>query len=369
MRYVFFDIECANGGQGTICSFGYVVTDENFNEYFNQDILINPPGKFYLTGREGRPDVILAYSEEEFRMSPRFYQRYDEIKSILEGENQFVIGHSVLNDIGFLQKSCIRYHLNGFHFKFYDSQKMLSEYVNSRKQISLEKAGEMMEIEAPKSIHKSDEDARQTMLMVKAICQQMNVTLAEYISLCNACSGEINGLEYTADCASQCSKYTRGNAKRNDGFRRVKEGRENWLLKGSENNVLFTRFLDFVQPEKSTSQVLAGKKVSVSLNYEQNHYKEMINLIQMITNAGGTYVLKASLSDIFAECDIKNDDGTPRFCTRSKYVKEAIIDGASIKIVTFAELLATLGITQEELESLPAKDISYMKDDKYKKIS
>ena len=33
MKYVFFDIECANcyQGKGKICSFGYVITNENFD--------------------------------------------------------------------------------------------------------------------------------------------------------------------------------------------------------------------------------------------------------------------------------------------------------------------------------------------------
>ena len=29
MKYLSFDIECADGGKATICSFGYVVADES----------------------------------------------------------------------------------------------------------------------------------------------------------------------------------------------------------------------------------------------------------------------------------------------------------------------------------------------------
>ena len=34
MKYLFFDIECANcfGGKAKIYSFGYLVTDEQFNK-------------------------------------------------------------------------------------------------------------------------------------------------------------------------------------------------------------------------------------------------------------------------------------------------------------------------------------------------
>ena len=37
MKYLFFDIECADGGKATICSFGYVITDENFKILRRED--------------------------------------------------------------------------------------------------------------------------------------------------------------------------------------------------------------------------------------------------------------------------------------------------------------------------------------------
>ena len=39
MRYLFFDIECADGYN--ICAFGYVITDYNFNVLLKEDILRN----------------------------------------------------------------------------------------------------------------------------------------------------------------------------------------------------------------------------------------------------------------------------------------------------------------------------------------
>ena len=72
MKYLFFDIECADGGKATICSFGYVITDMDFNILDHDDILMNPEGRFYLTGRAGRPDVNLAYPIEHFKNAPNF---------------------------------------------------------------------------------------------------------------------------------------------------------------------------------------------------------------------------------------------------------------------------------------------------------
>ena len=48
MNYLFFDIECATcrGGKGKICEFGYLLTDDNFNEIKREEILINPNSPF-----------------------------------------------------------------------------------------------------------------------------------------------------------------------------------------------------------------------------------------------------------------------------------------------------------------------------------
>ena len=51
--YLFFDIESANcyGGEGHICSFGYVICDSDFNVLEMDDIVMNPEAPFdwYLT--------------------------------------------------------------------------------------------------------------------------------------------------------------------------------------------------------------------------------------------------------------------------------------------------------------------------------
>ena len=62
MRYLFFDIEAADGFHG-LCEFGVVITDENFNVSYEKFYLMNPQTRFNVTGRPGRPDVILHFSK------------------------------------------------------------------------------------------------------------------------------------------------------------------------------------------------------------------------------------------------------------------------------------------------------------------
>ena len=136
------------------------------------------------------------------------------------------------------------------------------------------------------------------------------------------------------------------------------------ILKGSRNNLLFLRLLDHVQPKNEREQIFVGKKISISLNYELYHFRNMLKIVQMICDCGGEYVKKASIADIFVSYeDVENG----RTCTKQKFVEEAIANGAQIQMMSFEEFLKQLNLTEEELNALPDEDVDYLLDEKYKK--
>lgn len=365
MKYIFFDIECADGGQGTICSFGYLITDENFNEIISRDILINPSGRFRLEGRVGRPDIKLAYPMEVFRSSPKFYRYYEEIKNVLEGPDQIVIGHSAKNDAVFLNKSCERYHLDYLNFEFADTQKLFGIFSDTKQQVSLEHAIEALGLPPQDISHRSDEDAQSTMRLLKALCEKMGYDLPSLMEKYPSVTGKTKDGIATYEGEELAEKrYDRRLGQR---VRVLKEEQKNWILKGSENGILFLRMLDYAEPKSKVPQVLAGKKVTVSLNYEMYHYKEMVRLVQMIADAGGQYILKASQSDLFVTYDMTDENGESRRCSRYAYVREAIENGAAIEVITLDELLSVLGTTRSELEASDPLDIGYLKEKQYAK--
>ena len=139
------------------------------------------------------------------------------------------------------------------------------------------------------------------------------------------------------------------------------------MLRGRRNHTLFLRYLDYGDAIGEKSSKLAGKKVSISMNYETEHFKEMIILAGMIKAAGGEYVLKASTVDIFATFDAIDEDGNPRRCSRREYVKAEIESGRRIEIMALSDLLKLLGTSLEELKNATPIDVEYLEDNKYKR--
>lgn len=171
MNFVFFDIECASVNKTTakICAFGYVVCDEQFNIISKEDILINPRGSFHLTDRNGKRGLVLPYSYSEFKKYPPFTQVYPFIKSLLEDKNNVVMGHSILNDVKYLNLETRRFSLPSFDFRFLDSQLMFMSYSGDfSRQCGLEHIAVDLGVEFIP--HRAVDDAYATMRVVQAIC-------------------------------------------------------------------------------------------------------------------------------------------------------------------------------------------------------
>lgn len=118
-----------------------------------------------------------------------------------------------------------------------------------------------------------------------------------------------------------------------------------------------------MKPVGKGSNKFKDKKVSISINYEEHHFKQMLNLIQMITNEGGQVILKASLSDIFVKYDVYLEDGSLRTDSKLNYVNEANDNGANIEIIDFNELLDRLEITEEELDAMTLVSFDFLFED------
>lgn len=215
MRYAFFDIEAADGNF-KICEFGLVICDSNMNPIYKKLYLINPKGSFNLTGRKDQRDLHLSFAEEQYRASPEFDDIYDNIKFTLEQKDLMIFGHSVNNDIRFLDKACSRYRLPKIKYVAYDVQKMFSYFSKERTRFaSLENVTEeLIPLDERQNLidHRSVDDAYMTMLIFRAMIKELNVTPEQMVELCDGC--KFDSIEYIKELdAKMRAKNERAQAK------------------------------------------------------------------------------------------------------------------------------------------------------------
>ena len=339
MDYLFYDIECSDGRH--MCSFGYVITDEYFNILEKADILINPEAIFHTgawskKNREKDPGIELAYPKERFKANPTFPARYERIQRLLQHDDRKIIGFSHHNDALFLTVACKRYELPIIDYKFYDAQEMFGESRNIVNQVALNAIAEALEVDLSKLVqHRSDDDAEASMLVTKALCKDLGLTIEELIGHCPRCAGEV-----TAE--GKCKYYVR-EAKRAEKRMRAQAARSNRMT--TKNLEEFKKYVRSMQPDPILELTFRGKKVTLNSPYEYKHFKETCLIAKEIAARGGKYVRMGSEADIY----VADEQG--KRCMRLPHVKRAIAAGKAVETITFGELLTRLSLTEKELEN------------------
>ncbi len=342
MKYIFFDIECANcyQGKGKICSFGYVITDTAFNILEKCDLVINPAAKFNLG-----PDIVLAYDKSTFKNAPMFPDFYAEIASLLEDEDTMVFGFSACNDARYLNNDCIRYNLPGIDYTFYDIQQMVMGIRESKNQPSLVGSLHDYGIEENQDIHKSDDDSLMSMKLLRAICEKEGKDTCELIELYPQCIGVVD--EYVFRWKNPPVKPPKAV--------KAQSPLSNKMGKTTNNYKLFLSFLENVQELGADNpRNLEGRAICLSSYYEEKHFRQMVALAQLICSAGGKIVTRLRECNCFVDVNARKENGERKYCSRYDAVKRINKHSAKIDVINFAELLSLLSISHEELEELSA---------------
>ena len=355
MNYLFFDCEFASckGGQEKICEFGYVMVDEDFKVLYKGNIVINPNIKNadwdWYTSKK-----ILTRKKEQYENMLLFPSHHKKILALIKNAN-YILGHTIETDVHALNCELQRYNLPSISFDFYDIKEMYKAYNATKKSVSVENILTELGIKGDENRHDAESDAFNTMLELKTILEKMDFKLEEMIE---ACPGAKDHTENFLIDSRVKVEQARAESKKMMLEGDYSDGSNDMLfLRKKSNKKTFLQFLDNVQVTGNGSDKFKGKKISISINYECQHFKEMMNLVQIIKNEGGEYVLKGSEADIFVTYAAFHEDGTPWLCNREKYVDMAISEGNKIKKTTFDEFLAILGMTNEELEKMPLPPI------------
>ena len=345
-KYLVFDLEYAASRHGAckICEFGYVQTNERFEIIKQGNFIIDP----YINRSDWdwfAVRKILTRKVSYYEKQPRFDEFYDDIKELIQ-ESDYVFGHSLDGDAKALNDECQRYDLASIDFDFYDIKQFYKEYSNVKRDVSVTEILEKLGVKGDERTHDAEADAYNTMLELKTMLETLEMSLEELIIVCPNAKNKNENYEVESIMINRMI--------REEQFKEqiTSEGNNTMNIR-SKHRRHFLQFLDNVQPNNDVEKKLKDIKFSISINYEENHYKQMLNIVQLLCNLGATYVMKASTADIFVKYDAYNDDGTIKECSKLKYVTKAIINGSSTKIITFNEFLDMLGITEESLDNMP----------------
>ena len=304
-----------------MCSFGYVITDEEFNVLKKEDIVMNPASRFYLRRKEGRPEIELAYSEEYFRAQPKFDKFYDKIRDMLEDPDQIVMGHSILNDVKHLAYQCKRYKLPCINYRFGDSQLVYKKLVQNGTggQVGLARICEEFGIE-PEHLHRSDDDAWATMEFMRIICRQRHVSLYRLLSDNPECTGEINDFEITMNGVS----VTRS---------------KRFLQRMLEEYIKTLR--------SAEGGELAGKRFCMSRKFERDNADLCGYFAKKCFELGGKYTRNAMRCNVLVSAD-----GEP--CTREKAILADAKMKQRVRIISLDEFKSILHIAEENMPQAAA---------------
>lgn len=355
MTYLFFDCEFASckGGQEKICEFGYVMVDENFKILYKGNIIINPNIKsadwdWYALKK------ILTRRKDQYENMLHFPAYYKKVAALIKNAN-FILGHTIESDVHALNCEFQRYNLPCINFDFFDVKEMYKSYIDTKKSVSVENMLSELGIKGDDNKHDAEADAYNTMLELKTILEKLEFNLEDMIELCPAAKDHTENFLIDSRIRAEQAKDERQKAM----IKGVHSNGTNDMFskRRMSNKNTFIQFLNNVEVTGPGSGKCKGKKISISFNYECNHFKEMMNLVQLIKNEGGEYVLKGSEADVFVTFTSYREDGTPWTCSGEKYVDIAISEGKQIQKISFEELLIMLDITNDELKNMPLPSI------------
>ena len=323
MKYLFLDLEMANSKNGgKICEFGYVVTNEKFEILKEENLIINPDIKrkdwdYYALNE------IMKKTTEYYESRKTFDKYYPKIKTLIE-EADFIFGHSINNDVKTINAELRNFNYKPLTFYFYDVKNIYKEYENIQNDVSLENIAQKFNIVLEGQAHEALYDAKKTMLEFRYMTEKLNLAVDEVLDLCPT------------------SKFLCEEYRFSSCYKDVK------IVKAAD--ISFRSFVKSVEPsQNAASNLLYGKKVYIMYSYTRKYVHEAKNLVKLISDLGGSVVLKVADSDIFVEKEMYDENNNFLECNSKKIYYNITNEGQNIELIKFNELLLMLKVTEDDL--------------------
>ena len=323
MRILTFDTESSTGctNDGSLCSLGYYICDEKFRPIEQKDIVINPLARFryQIIGKNRKVD--LAYSLAEFRASPRFNEKYQEIKELFDSCD-FAVGFAVENDVKYLRDVCEKFGLEQIKYKFIDIKQLLELFNDEYKDKGLGSIAEGLNIEF--IAHRSDEDARVTAIALKYLCNKHKMSVSKLLKYAGIVYGENkqDGFSHS---------YSLSQLHQKNGFIRT----------GRQTNAL----LDYVEKTAFKSYVKGGtlskKSVAIAKCIKFEDIDSTFGLLKKIYTLSGKYAPCVQVSNMYVYREGADDKEYDK-------AKELILSGRRIKLIEEKEFYKMIGGYKKE---------------------
>lgn len=309
MKIVCFDTECANcfDGHGKVCELGYLVCDENFSVSERDNIVINPNAPFDKKGF-AMQKIQLSLPYDEYYKRQKFPAFYERIRELFSAEGVIVVGHGTLCDVKYLLYECGRYSLPCFNYRFIDTQEVVRKLYNREKKLRLiDIYTDFYPEKAHEQLHSGIDDAEMTAEVLKYVCKDKNVSVADITSdeefFCDVFEGEV-----VEGNLFRCGKSSVMNRK---------------------NRKIFDMCVEY------NNKKCNGAGFSFPTEYIQKHFSQMMNILRILTENNLRY------SESMKKCTYVTAGGRE---WKLRYAKKD-------RTVTLAQFAERFGYTLEQLDA------------------
>ncbi|MBR5280598.1 MAG: 3'-5' exonuclease [Clostridia bacterium] len=325
MKYLFFDIECANcyDGAGKICEFGYVLTDENFAVLEEKSLKINPRAPFDKKGF-GMGGIHLEHPFAFYKTQPDFPYFYPRIQQLLCSPDHLVVGHGTENDVRFLLNECERYDMLPLDFKFYDTCELAKVLYGRTNNLNLKALyGEFCGHDDVEQNHRSLEDAYMTRDVAKFYARDLRQKFRKIVASCPEASGECFG-----------GRMMKG------GVPALQYARTNHLNK--KNKQLVRTFIQEEMVYKKT------KTFVLPAEFENDHFSELMVILHHMKEKQLSFSFNLWRNCIY----VMQEGANGKLAQYRQYMKEKHIHG-DVKWISMSDFLQELGLSEKDLQISP----------------
>lgn len=328
MRYLIFDIECANwfDNVGKITSFGYVVANEKFEILEYDDIVIDPEVKFdsYVLKKMMKYDKNFIYAQ------PNFCEFNDKISSLINEKNQIILGHTMNRDALSLIHSTLHCKLQPYNFDFVNIEEIYKHFEKPTEGFSLEKICNFFDIDCTEELHKSSYDALLTMKAAKAMSDKYEMSiaeLAEKVSLSNF---------RCLDCKIYQKNEENDFVDLDDGKNKIR----------GYNKIIFSRFLQ--RNVEIENDRFNNKYFYFSKAYSSGHFIEMMAIANFLKKNGAKLAKYRNTAD---------------FCVVNKKLSDVDNSKFKAEILTFDEFFALANCSKKQFFENYKPEVKYFEID------